>query len=74
MNKIIITTLLLCAGFIITGCEKTYSVEEFKKNEELLKEWAARCGIGGQSKNCQNARVAEDQLRREYYENLSKEL
>ncbi|MBA9083378.1 MULTISPECIES: EexN family lipoprotein [Bartonella] len=74
MKKIIMTTLLLCTGLIIAGCEKTYSVEEFKKNEELLKEWAARCGMGGQSKNCQNARVAEDQLHREYYENLSKEL
>ncbi|AQX20323.1 EexN family lipoprotein [Bartonella sp. WD16.2] len=74
MNKIIITTLLLCAGLIITGCEKTYSVEEFKKDEKLLREWVDRCGTGGQSKNCQNARIAEGQRLREYYKNLHKEL
>ncbi|ACS52140.1 hypothetical protein Bgr_p00100 (plasmid) [Bartonella grahamii as4aup] len=65
MNKIIITTLLLCTGLITGGCEKTYSVEEFKKNENLLKEWAVRCGFTGNSKNCQNARLADHQIHEE---------
>ncbi|AQX20324.1 EexN family lipoprotein [Bartonella sp. WD16.2] len=55
------TTLLLCAGLIITGCEKTYSVEEFKKDEKLLKEWMAKCGGFAKSKNCQNAYQAENE-------------
>ncbi|OPB28406.1 EexN family lipoprotein [Bartonella sp. WD12.1] len=74
MNKIIMTTLLLCMGLIIASCEKTYSVEEFKKNEELRNEWLSRCGLGGGPKNCQNARLAADELRKEYYDNLSKQL
>ncbi|AQX31586.1 EexN family lipoprotein [Bartonella schoenbuchensis] len=65
MNKIIITTLLLCAGLIIAGCEKTYSVEEFKKSEELRGEWDARCGFSGQSKNCQTMRLAVRELEQE---------
>ncbi|WP_208431808.1 EexN family lipoprotein [Bartonella schoenbuchensis] len=72
MNKIIITTLLLCTGLIIAGCEKTYSVEEFKKSEELLKEWAVKCGSSGKSKNCENARIAYRQLRSERYSNSAK--
>ncbi|WP_375607269.1 EexN family lipoprotein [Bartonella sp. AC142YNZD] len=38
MNKVIITALLLCTGFAVTGCEKTYSVKEFKTNEKLYEE------------------------------------
>ncbi|AQX31585.1 EexN family lipoprotein [Bartonella schoenbuchensis] len=74
MKKIIMTTLLLCTGLIIAGCEKTYSVEEFKKNKELRGEWDARCGFSGQSKNCQNVRLASDQLRRERYGSYAREL
>ncbi|WP_254474519.1 EexN family lipoprotein [Bartonella sp. B1098] len=37
MNKVIITTLLLCTGLVVTGCkEKVYSVEDFKKDGALL--------------------------------------
>ncbi|ENN90422.1 EexN family lipoprotein [Bartonella schoenbuchensis] len=52
-------------GLIIAGCEKTYSVEEFKKSEELRGEWDARCGFSGQSKNCQNMRLAVRELEQE---------
>ncbi|EJF88098.1 EexN family lipoprotein [Bartonella melophagi] len=62
MNKIIMTTLLFCTGLIIAGCEKTYSVEEFKQNKELLNEWAILCGSLDQSKNCKNARIAYRKL------------
>ncbi|WP_375642878.1 MULTISPECIES: EexN family lipoprotein [unclassified Bartonella] len=65
MNKIIITTLLLCTGLITAGCEKTYSVAEFKKNEKLFDEWGARCGWSGTSKNCENLRVAALELEKE---------
>lgn len=37
MNKIIMTTPLLYTGLIIAGCEKTYSVEEFKKVKDYSK-------------------------------------
>ncbi|WP_273721044.1 MULTISPECIES: EexN family lipoprotein [unclassified Bartonella] len=73
MNKVFITTLLLCTGIITAGCEKTYSVAEFKKDKKLLKEWVAKCGVAGNSKNCENARLATAELRKEYYHNLANE-
>ncbi|WP_208440027.1 EexN family lipoprotein [Bartonella raoultii] len=66
MNKITITTLLLCTGLMAAGCEKTYSVAEFKKNPKLMDEWGARCGFTGTSKNCENLRVAALELQKEY--------
>ncbi|UNF41971.1 EexN family lipoprotein [Bartonella krasnovii] len=66
MNKVLITTLLLCTGLITAGCEKTYSVAEFKKDEKLRLEWDARCGFAGTSKNCENMRLAFLELQKEY--------
>ncbi|WP_375652735.1 EexN family lipoprotein [Bartonella sp. MR110HLJHH] len=66
MNKVLITTLLLCTGLITAGCEKTYSVAEFKKDEKLRLEWDARCGFAGTSKNCENMRLAFLELEKEY--------
>ncbi|WP_208440026.1 EexN family lipoprotein [Bartonella raoultii] len=66
MNKVLITTLLLCTGLMAAGCEKTYSVAEFKKNPKLMEEWGARCGFTGTSKNCENLRVAALELQKEY--------
>ncbi len=43
MNKFVITTLLLCTGLAVAGCEKTYSVKEFKTNQKLYEEWAKKC-------------------------------
>ncbi|WP_039761283.1 EexN family lipoprotein [Bartonella queenslandensis] len=65
MNKIIITALLLCTGLIIAGCEKTYSVEEFKKNEKLISEFQWKCAASDNSKNCQNVRQAAKELEAE---------
>ncbi|WP_273783730.1 EexN family lipoprotein [Bartonella sp. AU15XJBT] len=60
MNKIIITTLLLCTGLITAGCEKTYSVEEFKKDHKLYEKWKMKCMTSGDldSQNCKNAEQA----------------
>ncbi|CAK02357.1 EexN family lipoprotein [Bartonella tribocorum] len=66
MNKVLITTLLLGTGLITAGCEKTYSVAEFKKDEKLRLEWDARCGFAGTSKNCENLRLAQLELEKEY--------
>ncbi|WP_375696011.1 EexN family lipoprotein [Bartonella sp. AC67GZZY] len=66
MNKVLITTLLLCTGIIAAGCEKTHSVAEFKKDEKLRLEWDARCGFAGTSKNCENMRLAFLELQKEY--------
>ncbi|WP_375682628.1 MULTISPECIES: EexN family lipoprotein [unclassified Bartonella] len=66
MNKVLITTLLLCTGIIAAGCEKTYSVAEFKKDEKLRLEWDAKCGFAGTSKNCENMRLAFLELEKEY--------
>ncbi|WP_375647156.1 EexN family lipoprotein [Bartonella sp. AA56HLJMS] len=66
MNKVLITTLLLCTGLITAGCEKTYSVAEFKKDEKLRLEWDAKCGFAGTSKNCENMRLAFLELQKEY--------
>ncbi|WP_375658274.1 EexN family lipoprotein [Bartonella sp. CL436QHHD] len=66
MNKVLITTLLLCTGLIAAGCEKTYSVEEFKKNESLIREFQWKCGASDNSKNCQNVRQAAKELDEEH--------
>ncbi|WP_273758492.1 EexN family lipoprotein [Bartonella sp. AU55XJBT] len=66
MNKVFITTLLLCTGLITAGCEKTYSVAEFKKDKKLFDEWVVRCGGLGTSKNCENLRLAALELQKEY--------
>ncbi|WP_208439831.1 EexN family lipoprotein [Bartonella grahamii] len=66
MNKVLITTLLLCTGLITAGCEKTYSVAEFKKDKNLRFEWDAKCGFAGTSKNCENMRLAFLELQKEY--------
>ncbi|WP_273724470.1 EexN family lipoprotein [Bartonella sp. AU18XJBT] len=66
MNKVLITTLLLCTGLITAGCEKTYSVAEFKKDKNLRLEWDAKCGFAGTSKNCENMRLAFLELQKEY--------
>ncbi len=57
MNKAIITALLVCTGLVVSGCEKTYSVAEFKKDPKLLEQWAMKCMISGDldSQNCKNA-------------------
>ncbi|WP_375672741.1 EexN family lipoprotein [Bartonella sp. CL45QHWL] len=65
MNKVLITTLLLCTGLITAGCEKTYSVAEFKKDKKLMEEWNAKCGFAGTSKNCENMRLAFLELQKE---------
>ncbi len=66
MNKVLIPALLLCTGLITAGCEKTYSVAEFKKDEKLRFEWDAKCGFAGTSKNCENMRLAFLELQKEY--------
>ncbi|WP_375625287.1 EexN family lipoprotein [Bartonella sp. MU37NMGALS] len=66
MNKVLITTLLFCTGLIAAGCEKTYSVAEFKKDKNLRLEWDAKCGFAGTSKNCENMRLAFLELQKEY--------
>ncbi|QEE12780.1 EexN family lipoprotein [Bartonella krasnovii] len=66
MNKVLITTLLLCTGLIAAGCEKTYSVAEFKKDKKLMEEWNAKCGFAGTAKNCENLRLAQLELQKEY--------
>ncbi|WP_273760310.1 EexN family lipoprotein [Bartonella sp. ML70XJBT.G] len=67
MNKVIITALLFCTGLAVAGCEKTYSVEEFKKDHKLLDEWGAKCEKMGPSsvktsKNCKNVQQAYMEL------------
>ncbi|GAA5107696.1 EexN family lipoprotein [Bartonella jaculi] len=66
MNKVIITTLLLCTGLFIAGCEKNYSIEDFKKDPKLRLEWEKKCFLGGPSlqasKNCENVAKAGMQL------------
>ncbi|WP_375648705.1 EexN family lipoprotein [Bartonella sp. MU70NMGDW] len=66
MNKVLITTLLLGTGIIAAGCEKTYSVAEFKKNPTLMEEWIAKCGLAGTAKNCETLRLAQLELEKEY--------
>lgn len=65
MNKVIIAALLLCTGLAVSGCEKTYSIEEFKKDAKLREEWEKKCFLGGPSvqasQNCKNVEIADRQ-------------
>ncbi|MBA9083377.1 putative nuclease with TOPRIM domain [Bartonella chomelii] len=74
MNKIIMTILLLCTVLVITGCEKIYSAEEFKKNKELRSEWAFKCLTGESSKNCETVREAINEIEIENRNNRMEEL
>ncbi|WP_273719015.1 MULTISPECIES: EexN family lipoprotein [Bartonella] len=65
MNKVIITALLLCTGAVVVGCEESYSVEDFKKDEKLFKEYAEKCGWTGNSKSCKNMRLADREFAEE---------
>ncbi|WP_273721452.1 MULTISPECIES: EexN family lipoprotein [unclassified Bartonella] len=74
MNKVFITTLLLCTGIITAGCEKIHSVEEFKKDEKLREEWTPKCMWKKPSKtespqNCENLGKALDELGKESFQN-----
>ncbi|WP_375659462.1 EexN family lipoprotein [Bartonella sp. MR30HLJHH] len=67
MNKAIIIALLVCTGFVVAGCEKNYSVAEFKKDKTLLEEWVKKCekmdpSSIEKSKNCRHARQAYMEL------------
>ncbi|WP_455474098.1 EexN family lipoprotein [Bartonella sp. B30(2025)] len=77
MNKITGVILLLCTGILAAGCEKNYSVSDFKKDEKLREEWIVRCGWTGTLKNCENARTADYQLamerQKEVQERIRKE-
>ncbi|WP_019220104.1 EexN family lipoprotein [Bartonella florencae] len=66
MNKVIIAALLFCTGLAVTGCEKTYSVEEFKKDQKLIEQWKRKCFASGKfdSQNCKNAEQAEREIRK----------
>ncbi|WP_019220079.1 EexN family lipoprotein [Bartonella florencae] len=74
MNKVLITTLLLCTGLIAAGCEKTYSVAEFKKNESLIREFQWKCAASDNSKNCQNVRQAAEELDKERREKAAERI
>ncbi|WP_254492448.1 EexN family lipoprotein [Bartonella sp. B1099] len=73
MNKVLITTLLLCTGLITAGCEKIHSVGEFKKDEKLRDEWISKCMWKKPSEtespqNCENLGKAIDELGKESFQ------
>lgn len=55
--------LLLCFSlFFITACEKTYTVDEFMKDDNLRKSFVAKCNNGElhrEDLNCLNAKKAD---------------
>ncbi|EJF84976.1 EexN family lipoprotein [Bartonella rattimassiliensis] len=59
--------ILLCTALLlVAGCEKNYSVEDFKKDAKLREEWGKKCFLSGlavkESKNCQNVLQADTEL------------
>ncbi|MCX8618895.1 EexN family lipoprotein [Gilliamella sp. B2923] len=54
--------LILITAMFLFGCnEKTYTVEDFKNNKELLDQYRKKCINGeiyGDSLNCQNSHKA----------------
>lgn len=78
MRKVIFISLLFCIGGVVVGCEKNYSVEEFKKDKKLFQEWEKKCekmtpSAREKSPNCQNIVQADMELL-QYYKNIGKKL
>ncbi|AGF74930.1 hypothetical protein BAnh1_10620 [Bartonella australis AUST/NH1] len=73
MKKYFLMITVLLAPLFITACEKTFSKEEFKQNRALLSEWLAKCGLGGSSENCQNARIAIQEIGYDFFLGASKQ-
>lgn len=54
-----LTVMMIVSAFLLSACgDKTYSVEELKKDESLFKEVSQKCTAGiykKDSQNCENA-------------------
>ncbi|MET3560698.1 cytoskeletal protein RodZ [Bartonella japonica] len=63
MKKVVLLSII---ALFVASCEKTYSVEEFKKDEKLRNEWGEKCFRSGKadkkSKNCQNVLQADNEM------------
>ncbi len=54
------------AILLISGCQKTYSVEDFKKDNRLREEWSKKCALSEpsiqSSQNCENVLKASTEM------------
>lgn len=63
MKKVVLLSII---ALFVANCEKTYSVEEFKKDDKLRNEWIEKCfrleKADKKSKSCQNALQADNEV------------
>ncbi|MEL6089613.1 EexN family lipoprotein [Bartonella schoenbuchensis] len=63
---LLLCTVVFTTRLTITSCKKTYTVEEFKKDDELRNKWGMNCFVYNKadqsSQNCQNALKAKQEI------------
>lgn len=74
MKKIRILYLITTSIVIFTSCGNKYSVENLKKNNNLLKETVQKCKIKRDEKICKNVEKAQSELALEAWNKVKPEI
>lgn len=74
MKKIRILYLIATSIAIFTACGNKYSVENLKKNNNLLKETVQKCKIKRDEKICKNVEKAQSELALEAWNKVKPEI
>lgn len=74
MKKIRILYLIATSIVIFTSCGNKYSVENLKKNNNLLKETVQKCKIKRDEKICKNVEKAQSELALEAWNKVKPEI
>ena len=74
MKKIKILYLIATSIAIFTACGNKYSVENLKKNNNLLKETVQKCKIKRDEKICKNVEKAQSELALEAWNKVKPEI
>ncbi|BBM59304.1 hypothetical protein JMUB5056_0888 [Leptotrichia hongkongensis] len=74
MKKIRILYLIAISIAIFTACGNKYSVENLKKNNNLLKETVQKCKIKRDEKICKNVEKAQSELALEAWNKVKPEI
>lgn len=74
MKKIRILYLIATSIMIFTSCGNKYSVENLKKNNNLLKETVQKCKIKRDEKICKNVEKAQSELALEAWNKVKPEI
>lgn len=74
MKKIKLLLLISVSTMIFTSCGNKYSVENLKKNNNLLKETVQKCKIKRDEKICKNVEKAQSELALEAWNKVKPEI